>query len=464
MFVYPIDIDYDLSPYYNNNRRRRYYNPQPCAYSYPSSQPFLSFQNPPSRHYPNPYHLHESYYDPENILNLVSGLNHNQNHNERHHNERFNNGRHQNERHNNGRYHNERQSEEKDYEKEKRKNGFRRVKIFGPEDEPIKNNHKNNNALTKQQAAKKIYNFLKYQPSTRRARKTLGRLLHLRNIQNQLISLSSQISNFETLTFTSKDAKKQILPISKSNKMFLTQEDAILRILDQLDKVQSEGNEIVRERRKEIVKIAQKILEELDAEKERQWKLFCDSTENSENIEKMDDEKEDIATENIEGDKKDIVIEEVTDKDIIEKMEDDKEEDVVNEEVNDEIINTSNEASEIEGIKPYTISSPDETNVENKVENVKNINTGDDEKDFDFIDDITSDSNSSINLNDEETVNVREPLIVAENTEESNEAALTEIKEKSQSDEQTILSPMEDVEDINKENDDAFVIVNNSSN
>ncbi|CAG8605360.1 1088_t:CDS:2 [Dentiscutata heterogama] len=424
MFAFPTDIDYiyDPSPYYNNNRRRRYYNPQPCAYSYPSSQPFLSFQNPPSRHYPNPYHLHESYYDPENIINLVSGLNHNQNHNERHHNERYNNGRHYNERHN-GRYHNERQ------------------------------------------AAKKIYNFLKYQPSTRRTRKILGRLLHLRNVQNQLNSLSSQISNFEPLTFTSKDAEKQILPISNNNKMFLTQEDAILRILDQLDKVQSEGNEIVRERRKEIVKIAQKMLEELDAEKERQWKLFCDSIENSENIEKMDDDKEDIITESIEGDKKDIAIEEVTDKDIIEKMEDDnKEEDVVNE----EIINTSNEASEIEGIKPYTISSPDETKVENKIENMKNINTGDDEKDFDFIDDITSDSNSSINLNNDETVNVREPLIVvAENSEESNEAALTEIKEQSQSDEQTILSPMEDVEDINKENDendDAFVIVNNSSN
>ncbi|CAG8519638.1 30065_t:CDS:1 [Gigaspora margarita] len=516
MFAYPMDCDYiyDQSPYYNNNRRRRYYNPQLCTFSYPNSQPFSSFHNPPRRYYPNPYHLHESYYDPDNIVNLVSGLNqnHNEHHNEYHngyhngfHNRfhnRFNNG-YQNERHHNERHNNERYSEEKNQEKERRKNGYRKVKIFGPEDEPVENNHKNNNAFTKQQAAKKIYTFLKHKPATRRTQKILVRLLHLRNLQNQLNTLSSQNSNFGTLTFTSKDSGKQLLPNTKENKLFLVQEDAILRILDQLDKVQSEGNEIIRERRKEIVKIAQKMLEELDAEKERQWKLFCDRRENIENFENFDNDKEDLVIENIKVDKKDTVIEEVTDEDIVEnikvdkkdvaieevtdedvseKMEDDKEKDIVNEEVTDELINSSNEevidevtntsneevidevintsneevidevvntsnnASETEEIKPYTISSP-----------------GDDEKDFDFID-IISDFNSSIKFSDEETVNAREPLmVVVENAKENNEAALNEIKQ-SQNDEQIIPSPMEDVEDINKENNDTFVIVNNISN
>ncbi|CAG8738195.1 28427_t:CDS:2, partial [Racocetra persica] len=251
MFSYLIDTDYpyDQNPYFNN-RRRRYYNPhQSYAYSYPCYTHPLQFSN---FHTPQNRHFRESYYDPENIVNLVSGLN--QNHEEKNH-----------------------------HDKEQKRNGYRKIKILA----------------AKQQAAKKIYNFLKHQPSTHRTRKILVRLLHLRNLQNLLNSLSSQNQNFGPLTFTNKDAGKQILPISKNNKMLLIQEDSILKILDQLDKVQSEGNEIVRDRRKEIVKIAQKMLEELDAEKDRQWKLFCDELENNESV--VNENSESIENENNES-------------------------------------------------------------------------------------------------------------------------------------------------------------------
>ncbi|CAG8671135.1 4234_t:CDS:1, partial [Racocetra fulgida] len=282
---------------------------------------------------------------------------------------------------------------------------------------------RNNNTFTKQQAAKKIYNFLKHQPSTHRTRKILVRLLHLRNLQNLLNSLSSQNQSFGTLTFTSKGAGKQIFPISENNKMFLIQEDSILKILDQLDKVQSEGNEIVRDRRKEIVKIAQKMLEELDAEKDRQWKLFCDELENSESV--VNENSESVVNENSESienennerienensesienidntedivinndviekndGEKDIVNEEVTDDAIIETIDDDKE-DVITYEV----IDTLNNSSEAEEIKPYTILSQDDVNIENKTKDTKSIHTRDDENDFDFIDNTVFDSN-----------------------------------------------------------------------
>ncbi|CAG8587357.1 839_t:CDS:1, partial [Cetraspora pellucida] len=110
MFSYLIDTDYpfDQTPYFNNCRRR-YYNPhQACAYSYPSythPQSFLNFHIPQNRYFPDPYHLRESYYDPENIVNLVSNLN--QIHDE----------------------------EKNNHDKERKRNGYRRVKISGPEDE-----------------------------------------------------------------------------------------------------------------------------------------------------------------------------------------------------------------------------------------------------------------------------------------------------------------------------------------
>ncbi|CAG8841318.1 20129_t:CDS:1, partial [Racocetra persica] len=183
--------------------------------------------------------------------------------------------------------------------------------------------------------------------------------------------------------------------------------------------------------------------------------------ENSESIENIDN-TEDIVINNDVIEKNDgendIVNEEVTENAIIETIDDDKE--------TYEVIDTLNNSSEAEEIKPYTILSQDDMNIENKTKDTKSIHTGDDENDFDFIDNTVFDSNSSTNLNYDETMDARKPLIVVDsNVEESNEAALTQIKKQSQN-EQVITSPMGGVENINvtnEENDDEFVIVNTSN-
>ncbi|PKC11938.1 hypothetical protein RhiirA5_353623, partial [Rhizophagus irregularis] len=76
---------------------------------------------------------------------------------------------------------------------------------------------------------------------------------------------------------------KQILPISIDNKKFLGYEDKIVKSFDKLDEIQSEGVDIIRDRRKFLVNFAQKLLDELDIEKENQWKVFSMPLENEGN-------------------------------------------------------------------------------------------------------------------------------------------------------------------------------------
>ncbi|PKY41681.1 hypothetical protein RhiirA4_411931, partial [Rhizophagus irregularis] len=76
---------------------------------------------------------------------------------------------------------------------------------------------------------------------------------------------------------------KQILPISIDNKKFLEYEDKIVKSFDKLDEIQSEGVDIIRDRRKFLVNFAQTLLDELDIEKENQWKVFSMPLENEGN-------------------------------------------------------------------------------------------------------------------------------------------------------------------------------------
>ncbi|PKC06147.1 hypothetical protein RhiirA5_360582, partial [Rhizophagus irregularis] len=73
---------------------------------------------------------------------------------------------------------------------------------------------------------------------------------------------------------------KQILPISIDNKNFLEYENKIVKSFDKLDEIQSEGVDVIRDRRKFLVKFAQTLLDELDIEKENQWKVFSENQSN----------------------------------------------------------------------------------------------------------------------------------------------------------------------------------------
>ncbi|CAG8613209.1 3450_t:CDS:2 [Rhizophagus irregularis] len=135
-----------------------------------------------------------------------------------------------------------------------------KVKIQSDEDE----------TKAKINAAHKIYNFIKNQSANKQTHKILNKLYILHKIENELkeIQKTKYLGN---LTFD-KENGKQILPISIDNKNFLEYENKIVKSFDKLDEIQSEGVDIIRDRRKFLVKFAQTLLDELDIEKENQWK------------------------------------------------------------------------------------------------------------------------------------------------------------------------------------------------
>ncbi|CAG8535839.1 6440_t:CDS:1 [Diversispora eburnea] len=132
--------------------------------------------------------------------------------------------------------------------------------------------------INKNEASQKISNFLKTSTGNRKTRNILSKLLQLREIQNQLITLESQNYQLE-LTFSDEQTTSQLLPISTNNRQFLEYEYTILKVIEKLDKIGSDGNELIRKRRKEVIKLAQEILNRLDLEKERQWKKYKMSKE-----------------------------------------------------------------------------------------------------------------------------------------------------------------------------------------
>ncbi|GBC00062.1 hypothetical protein RclHR1_03730001 [Rhizophagus clarus] len=147
-----------------------------------------------------------------------------------------------------------------------------KVKIQSDEDEAKAK-------INKSRAAHKIYEFIKNQSANKRTRKILNKLYLLHKFENDLKEIQNS-RHLGNLTFN-KENGKQILPISIENKQFLEYEDKIVKLFDKLDGVQSEGADIIRERRKFLVKFAQSLLDELDIEKETQWKAFNENQLNS---------------------------------------------------------------------------------------------------------------------------------------------------------------------------------------
>ncbi|CAG8682932.1 6910_t:CDS:2 [Ambispora leptoticha] len=127
--------------------------------------------------------------------------------------------------------------------------------------------------ISKQEAAKRIIFFMRHRLEKRSTLLIINKLKHLRFIEQHLVSLFPKSGFNPNLTFTTENAK-QILPITANNRAYLIKEESILKTLDALDRVESNGIEIIRERRKQVVRIAQKMLEVLDNIKDKQWKEF----------------------------------------------------------------------------------------------------------------------------------------------------------------------------------------------
>ncbi|CAG8484000.1 7675_t:CDS:1 [Funneliformis mosseae] len=155
-----------------------------------------------------------------------------------------------------------------------------KIKINGGEEQT-------KSTIDKSQAALKIFNFIKRQTEKKRICQILNKLHELHTIEDELKEIQKS-KHIGTLTFD-KEHERQVLPISIENKRFLEYEDKITKLLDKLDRVQSGGADLIRQRRKLDVTFAQTLIEELDKEKESQWKSFGenhdDADENSTAIE-----------------------------------------------------------------------------------------------------------------------------------------------------------------------------------
>ncbi|CAI2174403.1 4179_t:CDS:1 [Funneliformis geosporum] len=163
-----------------------------------------------------------------------------------------------------------------------------KIKINGGEEEEAKSR------IDKSQAALKIFNFTKHQTEKKRLCQTLEKLHELRKIEDELKEIHRS-KHIGTLTFD-KEHEIQVLPISIENKRFLEYEDKITKLLDKLDRVQSVGAHIIRDRRKLDVKFAQTLLEELDKERENQWKSFGENLQ----VFMNDADENSVANENSE--------------------------------------------------------------------------------------------------------------------------------------------------------------------
>ncbi|CAG8547535.1 5879_t:CDS:2 [Ambispora leptoticha] len=167
---------------------------------------------------------------------------------------------------------------------------------------PIQSGSSNGNRYTRKEAAKRIVRFIRHHRANSITRHILRKLRELRIIEQQLGNLDKQSISSLTLSFDDEHGK-QVLPNTPDNKRFIGYEEAILKILDQLDRIDSNGLEVIRERRKHIVMIAQKMLGELDLIKNEQWSRFNkkDNKEIDGNFLKCEEKSSSVDNEDIEN-------------------------------------------------------------------------------------------------------------------------------------------------------------------
>ncbi|CAG8530726.1 12441_t:CDS:1 [Ambispora gerdemannii] len=205
--------------------------------------------------------------------------------------------------------------------------------------------------ISKQEAAKRIILFIRHRIENQTTFLIINKLRQLRSIEQHLVSLFPKSGFNPNLTFVTENAK-QILPITANNRAFLLKEESILKTLDSLDRIESSGIESIRERRKQIVRIAQRMLELLDNIKNKQWKEFSENKqEGSEKVETNNTEKEDNKPEVIR----------INNDDDFEKSTSQEHEGL------DEIVE-SNTESNIEVITPFIISDSMDENLNNKLD------------------------------------------------------------------------------------------------
>ncbi|CAG8573729.1 5520_t:CDS:2 [Acaulospora morrowiae] len=282
----------------------------------------------------------------------------------------------------------------------------RSIPVTTPSDS-VKTN-KSKSTLDKNQASRKIYKFLRYDTANHKTRKVLSKLLQLRNIQNQLTNLIPSNDQL-ILTFSTDQKTPQVLPISKDNKKYLEYEDTALKILSKLDEVDSNGYDIVRERRREIVGLAQGVLNRMDEEKERQWEEF-----------KADNDLDDYNTVTEEEDS--MAVDDVSEEKVGTPI----------------IVPVASEGLEDANIKPYSISRENDA---------KETVLADEAQDDAMKEEVgVADEDSSDSINTNKSMNVDEPS--KEDTKNESPFFVDQEKSSKRTDDEFVVIESEDLNSI----------------
>ncbi|ORX50809.1 hypothetical protein DM01DRAFT_1337406 [Hesseltinella vesiculosa] len=83
---------------------------------------------------------------------------------------------------------------------------------------------------------------------------------------------------FDTLSDSEDSGSSLQVPASAHNREFLKYEDDIMRLLLQLDTIQSDGDQVVRDQRKAIVGLAEALLSDLDQHKLEEWERHSETS------------------------------------------------------------------------------------------------------------------------------------------------------------------------------------------
>ncbi|CAG8674791.1 15226_t:CDS:1 [Acaulospora morrowiae] len=315
----------------------------------------------------------------------------------------------------------------------------RSIPVTTPSDSVKANNSKT--TLDKNLASRKIYKFLRYDTANHKTRKVLSKLLQLRNIQNQLTNLIPSNGQL-ILTFSTDQKTPQVLPISKDNKKYLEYEDTVLKILSKLDEIDSNGYDIVRERRREIVGLAQGILNRLDEEKERQWKEFKAVTiegedNNNTNFEKNTKVEGDDLNDNntVTEEEESMAVDDVSEEKVGTPI-------IVSEvDVTDAENNTTQPSSiialedlEDANIKPYSISQEND---------VKETVLADEAQNDITKEEGVAEINSSDSINTKESMDVDDPSI--EDTKDESPSFVDQEKSSKRTDDEFVVIESEDL-------------------
>lgn len=134
--------------------------------------------------------------------------------------------------------------------------------------------------LSEDEAAAKIQTWYKSAHDSHAISQVTHQLTALSEISSQLDRIQSDYekSILADPTTSSTSGTDQVSTASQSNRRWLQYEDEVMKVLVRLDTIESHGSDLVRERRKQLVKKASALLDRLDEYKQTEFERSTTSS------------------------------------------------------------------------------------------------------------------------------------------------------------------------------------------